>query len=100
MKETNIKYYKTYRGIYKLKEINLHRCIFESLTINYFDYVISSDTEEYDTDLILNYLKSAEAKEITEEEYNQIYTTFNYLKEKQNSLFNNIKEFIDNNLNG
>lgn len=44
------------------------------------------------------FVNKAEAKEITEKEYNSIYTTFNYLKEIQHSLYQNIKEFIDNNL--
>lgn len=93
MNEINTKYYKTYRGIFKLKEDTL-----ESFTINYFDYVISSDKQKYNKELVIEYLEKAEAKEITKEEYNSIYITFDYLKEKQHSLYQNIKKFIDNNL--
>lgn len=93
MNEINTKYYKSHRGIFKLEGDTL-----ESITINYFDYVISSDKQKYNKEIIIKYLEQAKAKEITEEEYNSIYTTFDYLKGKQHSLYQNIKEFIDNNL--
>ena len=95
MNETNTKYYKTYRGIYKLTKTE-----FEIFTVDLCYHISSDIIKEYDKEIVLEYLNTIKAKEISKEEYNSLFDTLNYLREKQYSLYQNIKEFINNSLNG
>lgn len=97
MNETNIKYYKTYRGIYKID-----KNVLEKFEINQFDYVIHKSKDNYSLSFLEDfpkYIEKCGGKEITEEEYNKIYITFDFLQRRQEVLINNIKEFIQENLN-